>query len=126
MKNILREFSPEFISAGKYKVSVGELLKLSDVLLLDVRTCEEEECMTIAEDLALHYPQIEYSHIPMNTLPDRKDELPHDRCIAVLCRTTSRSPIVYAYLCIKGFSSVRIVEGGYKSLVKTLVDAHGI
>ena len=125
MKNLLREFTPGFLAANRYKLSAAETLERADALLLDVRSADEEECMSIAEDLA-HYPGIGYLHVPMNELPDRLGELPADREILVFCRTTNRSAMVYAFLRTQGFEHVRLVEGGYVALVKLLVAAHGI
>ena len=125
MKNLLREFTPEFLAANRYKLSATETLECTDVILLDVRSADEEDCMSIAADLA-HYPGIEYLHLPMNELPDRLDELPADRDILIFCRTTNRSAMVYAFLRTQGFERVRLVEGGYVALVKLLVAAHGI
>ena len=82
--------------------------------------------MFIADDLAEHYPNITYCHIPMEELPDRLEELPKNKPIAVLCRTTSRSPIVFAFLRTRDFEQVKIVEGGYVALVKFLTQEHGI
>jgi len=106
-------------------MSVETMLKSEAFTLLDVRTCEEEECMFIADDLKTHYPNIAYFHIPMNEIPDRVEELP-EQPVAVLCRTTNRSPIVYAFLRTQGFEEVKVVEGGYVALVKYLTQKHGI
>lgn len=125
MENLLRGFTPEFLAANRYKLSAAEALECTNVVLLDVRSVDEEECMSITEDL-VHYPEIEYLHIPMNELPDRLDELPQDREILVFCRTTNRSAMVYAFLRTRGFCQVRLVVGGYVALVKLLVAVHGI
>ncbi len=125
MKNVLREFTPEFLAANRYKISAADALDCTDVLLLDVRSADEEDCMSIADDLA-HYPALGYLHLPMHELPDRLGELPSDREIFVFCRTTNRSAMVYAFLRTQGFERVRLVEGGYVALVKQLVAAHGI
>jgi rhodanese-related sulfurtransferase len=125
MKNLLRAFTPEFLAKNQYKISATEALTLTAIILLDIRSADEEECMSIAEDLQ-HYPGIKYQHIPMNELPDRLDELPLEKEILVFCRTTNRSAMVYAFLRTQGFECVRLVEGGYVALVKFLVAAHGI
>ena len=125
MENLLREFTPGFLAANQYKVSAAEALESTDAVLLDVRSADEEDCMSIAEELA-HYPKVGYLHIPMHELPDRLDELPADREILVFCRTTNRSAMVYAFLRTQDFERVRLVEGGYVALVKLLVAAHGI
>ena len=125
MKNLLRTFTPEFLAENQYKVSATKALSLTAIILLDIRSADEEECMSITEDLT-HYPDIEYRHIPMNELPDRLDELPIDQEILVFCRTTNRSAMVYAFLRTQGFECVRLVEGGYVALVKLIVATHGI
>ena len=125
MENLLREFTPEFLAANRYKLSAVDTLEHTDAVLLDVRSADEADCMSIAEDLD-HYPRVGYLHIPMNELPDRLAELPADREILVFCRTTNRSAMVYAFLRTHGFERVRLVEGGYVALVKLLVAAHGI
>ncbi len=50
-------------------------------------------------------------HIPMNSIPERLDELPRDRPIAVLCAHGSRSYGVTHYLAEQGFQA-RSVSGG--------------
>ncbi len=125
MKKLLREFTPEFLAANRYKLPAAEALESGGAILLDVRSADEADCMSIAEDLE-NYPEIGYLHIPMNELPDRLDRLPPDRDILLFCRTTSRSAMVYAFLRTQGFDRVRLVEGGYVALVKLLVEAHGI
>ena len=125
MENLLREFTTDFLAANRYKIPATQALETQGALLLDVRSADEEECMSIAEELAA-LPGIGYLHIPMNELPDRVGELPPDREILVFCRTTSRSGMVYAFLRTQGFDRVRLVEGGYVALVKLLVEANGI
>jgi rhodanese-related sulfurtransferase len=125
MKNLLRTFTPEFLAKNQYKLLAEETLKLTEIVLLDIRSADEEECMSISEDLT-HYPSIEYQHIPMNELPDRLDELPQNKEILIFCRTTNRSAMVYAFLRTQGFKRVRLVEGGYVALVKLIVATHGI
>jgi len=53
-------------------------------------------------------------------LPDRIDEIPKEKSVAVFCPANVRSAIVYAYLLSNGFSDVRIVEGGYSALTEAL------
>ena len=125
MKSLLEEFTPEFLAANRYKISADEALKCSGALLLDVRSADEEECMSVVDDL-VHYPDLEYRHLPMHELPNRVDELPTDQEILVFCRTTNRSAMVYAFLRTQGFKRVRLIEGGYVALVKRWVEEHGI
>jgi rhodanese-related sulfurtransferase len=126
VKDLLKEFTPDFLAKSRYKISVEKLLEgEEDILLLDVRSEEEVECMSIEEGL-VHYPKIRYMHIPMNKLPESVDQLPSDREIFVFCRTTSRSAMVYAFLRVEGFKRVRLVDGGYVALLKKLVEQHGL
>jgi len=125
MKNLLKEFTPTFLAENRYKISVDKLLEESNTLLLDVRSADEVECMSIEEGL-VHYPEITYLHIPMNDLPDHLEQLPQNKKILVFCRTTSRSAMVYAFLRLEGFTQVRLLEGGYVALLKKLVEKHGI
>lgn len=49
--------------------------------------------------------------MPMNTIPDRRDELPRDRTVYLVCAVGARSMQVARYLDQLGFD-VRNVEGG--------------
>lgn len=50
-------------------------------------------------------------HIPMNSIPERLEELPRDRLIAVLCAHGNRSYGVTHFLVEQGFQA-RSVSGG--------------
>ncbi len=63
---------------------------------------------------------MESLNIPINEIPHRIDEIPKTKFIAVFCPANVRSAIVYAYLLSKGFTEVRIVEGGYSALTEAL------
>ena len=49
--------------------------------------------------------------MPMNTIPDHRDELPRDRTVYLVCAVGARSMQVARYLDQLGFD-VRNVEGG--------------
>lgn len=50
-------------------------------------------------------------HIPMNSIPDRLDDLPRDRPIAVMCAHGNRSYGVTAYLREQGFDAHNLTGG---------------
>lgn len=70
--------------------------------LLDVRT--PAECALAAVDGALC--------IPLDRLPERKDQLPTDRPIAVLCHHGIRSAQAGLWLERSGFAPIFNVAGG--------------
>jgi rhodanese-related sulfurtransferase len=70
-------------------------------LLLDVRE-DDEWTAGHAPDAVL---------MPMNSVPQRLDELPRDREIVVICRTGSRSERVTAFLVAQGFEAANVFGG---------------
>ena len=113
MEQVLRNFTLEFFGKGKHKISPESFFGLEDGFFLDVRS--KEEAGSISIEMKIH-PHIDCKNIPIDELPDRIDELPANRPIGVFCPANVRSAIVYAFLLSKGFSDVRIVEGGYAAL----------
>lgn len=74
-----------------------------DLVVLDVREPEELALAALPGVL----------HIPMQQLPQRVNELPRDRDLAVLCHHGMRSNHVVAWLReLQGFQRVQNVEGG--------------
>lgn len=86
-------------------VTVTELAQMkekqADFTLLDVRELHEYEICNIEGVL-----------IPMQTLPDRLNELNKDQHIVVHCRSGGRSSKVKDYLLANGFSKVSNLTGG--------------
>ncbi len=74
-----------------------------DAYILDVR--EPHEWLDSHVDGSVH--------VPMQTLPDRVDELPRDRTITVLCAVGGRSAHVTAWLLEQGFDAVNVDGGIY-------------
>lgn len=79
---------------------------------MDVRS--DEEFLTIAFSLIHHMHVL---HIPINEIPERTNEILHDKIVGVFCSSGVRSTMVYLYLRTLGFENVRIIEGGYAELV---------
>ncbi len=88
------------------EISVAELARMhddgEDFLLLDVR--EPDEIATASIPWA--------TTIPMGEVPQRLEELPRDKPIAVLCHGGGRSARVTAYLNQNGFPAASNVAGG--------------
>jgi len=77
-----------------------------EVQLLDVREHHEVADGHIEDVL----------HIPMDTVPDRLDELPRDRPVVAVCRSGHRSGHVADYLNRSGFTA-RNMAGGVQQWV---------
>ena len=118
MEQSLRNMTLEFFGSGKHKISPDNLLKKKNVLLLDVRTKEEYESISIKFG---GFSNIICKNIPLNELPDRIDEISKERFIAIFCPANFRSSMTYIYLLSKGFTNVRIIEGGYAALTDAIM-----
>ncbi|MCD6638926.1 MAG: rhodanese-like domain-containing protein [Nocardioides sp.] len=51
------------------------------------------------------------THIPMNDVPARADELPTDQPVFVICRSGNRSRQVVEHLRGRGITAVNVTEG---------------
>ncbi len=117
MEQVLKNLTLEFFGQGKHKISPEKFFKTENGFLLDVRSREEAASISIKMDV---HPNIESKNIPVNEIPDRIEEIPKEKVVAVFCPAGVRSSIVYAYLLSKEFSNVRILEGGYLALTEAL------
>jgi len=117
MEQILKSLTLDFFGKGKHKISPERFFEMEDVLLLDVRSKEEAGSISIKMQ---YHSNLESVNIPINDIPDRIDEIPKTKFVAVFCPANIRSAIVYAYLLLKGFTDVRIIEGGYFALTEAL------
>jgi rhodanese-related sulfurtransferase len=94
------------MSGAPLEISVQDLKEArdsgGDLVVLDVR--EPWELYVARLDGTLD--------IPMNEIPDRLDELPKDKPLAVLCRSGARSLKVTHYLRANGFAKVSNIAGG--------------
>ena len=117
MEQVLRKLTLEFFGTGKHKLSPSKFFEMENGFLLDVRSKEEADSVSIA--LKTH-ADLESKNIPVNEIPDRIHEIPKDKSIAVFCPANVRSAITYAYLLSKGFSDVHILDGGYSALTEAL------
>jgi len=118
LEQALRNMTLEFFGSGKHKISPDNLLEKKNVLLLDVRTKEEHESISIKFG---GYSNIICKNIPLNELPDRIDEIPKESFIAIFCPANFRSSMTYLYLLSKGFTNIRILDGGYAALTDAIL-----
>jgi len=117
MELILKNFTLDFFAQGKHKPSPEKLLQMDSATLLDVRSIEEVEAISIN----MHcLPHIQCKKIPLDELPDRLDEFSKDEFIAIFCPANVRSSIAYAYLWHKGYTSIKILEGGYSAITEAI------
>jgi rhodanese-related sulfurtransferase len=102
LDDILRQKTREFL-ASQLKVSAPafyEKWKKGEAIILDVRSKEEADLVSI--NCAIH--------IPLNELPDRYNELPKDKEIAIFCPGKIRAGLAYAFLRTKGFDNVKVLN----------------
>ena len=118
MEQILKKFTLEFFGTGKHKILPEKFFKTENGFLLDVRSKEEAGSLSVRMD---YHPNIECRNIPIDEIPDRIDEIPHDASIAVFCSGGTRSAIAYTYLLSKGYSNVHIIVSGYPDLTEALM-----
>jgi rhodanese-related sulfurtransferase len=117
MDQILKNFTLDYFGKGEHKISPKEFFAIKNGFLLDVRSKEEAEAVSIKMEI---FSNLESKNIPINEIPDRIDEISKEKLIAVFCPANIRASIVYAYLLSKGFSTVKILEGGYSALTDAI------
>jgi rhodanese-related sulfurtransferase len=117
MEQILKSLTLDFFGQGKHKLTPERLFEMENAILLDVRSKEEAGSISIKMGYHLN---IECKNIPVNEVPDKINEIPKEKFIAVFCPANVRSAVVYAYLLSKGFLDVRILVGGYSALTDAL------
>lgn len=117
MEQVLKTLTLDFFGRGKHKTTPEIFFGIENGFLLDVRAREEAESITINLQ---HHKNIECKNIPTDEIPDRINEIPQDKSIAVCCSGMARSAVVYAYLLSKGFGDIHILEGGYSAITEAL------
>ena len=100
-----------FFGSGQHSMGVEGMQKNignEHVLFLDVRT--DEEVSHVSFPFA--------THIPLNELPDRINELPKDKLIVPFCSSVFRGAIAYTYLLSQGFEEVKALTANTEDMVK--------
>ncbi len=82
-------------------------------LVLDVR--EPWEVSIASIQLLADSPSFDVLFMPMQSIPQRLNELPQDRAIACLCHHGIRSQQVAAFLSHRGFEHVVNIAGGIQA-----------
>lgn len=103
----------EYWSTGQHKIEAPAFFEKwakGEAVLLDVRAPEEKGFMSFPFSL----------EIPINELPARLNEIPRDKLVATFCTAGDRSNVAFAYLRTQGFDNVRIISGGYASVIPEL------
>ncbi len=117
MDSLLKNLTLDFFGTGQHKITPDKLMEKENVFLLDVRS--REEAQTLAFHFK-HHPNITSENIPLNELPDKINDIPKEKFIAIFCPAGVRSSIAFIYLLSKGFKNVRIIEGGYPGITETV------
>jgi rhodanese-related sulfurtransferase len=111
--DILRSMTFDFFGRGKHKITPESHFKSEDTMFLDVRS--SKECETLSFSLVHHMPT---RNIPIEEIPDRMNEIPKDKLVGIFCSSGVRATMVYLYLRLFGYENVRIIEGGYNSILE--------
>lgn len=117
MEQVLKKFDLAFFASGQHKITPETFLQSSNGMLLDVRSPEEVETITVK---LAHHSTVTVLPIPIREVPERLHEIPNGRPIAVFCSSDTRAAITYAFLLSRGYTDVRLLEGGYTSLTDAL------
>lgn len=106
---LLRSFDLEYFGNGKHKVGFEkayEEARNGNLTLLDVRTNEEVEQVRFGFAL----------NIPLNEVPDRMNEIPKDKPVAVYCVSGTRAAFASVYLQVNGYENVRIIPESHSDI----------
>ena len=102
----LKKMDFEFFANANHKIPPEKFFEMDDTVFVDVRA--QEEVNTLKFELKHH---TEVLHIPLHELPDRYQEIPKDKTVALFCSGTQRASIAFGYLRGKGYDNVRILLG---------------
>ncbi len=104
----------QFWSTSQHKIMPAAFFEKwarGEAVLLDVRAAQEKDFITLPFALA----------IPINELPQRLDEIPHDKLVATFCSGGDRAGVAFAYLQTQGFDNARILKANYAELMAELL-----
>lgn len=113
MDSILKEMDFETLGSGEFLASpdaVRNMIANKRVCVLDVRTDVEVS--------HLQYPFT--THIPLNLLPERMQEVPDDKLIIVFAGTPFQAAVGYYYLRQAGLDEVKTYVAGSEALATAL------
>jgi len=110
---LLRGMDLEFFGTGSHKLSIEKALDMQsrgEAFILDIRSEKENNLLSLGFAKS----------IPANEIPDRLGELPKDITIGILCTSSVRASIVYAYLLLNGYDKARVMTEGLRDIAGTL------
>jgi len=116
LENVIKGMDFKYFAQGQHIMQPEAFLDLEDVVLLDVRA--KVECETIGFNMLHHCKVLE---IPVNEVPTRINEIPKDKLVGVFCSGAIRATIIFTYLIEMGYRDVKILAGGYNSLMEALL-----
>ena len=116
LEKVINEMDFQYFGTGQHKMEADVFLASENAILLDVRAKEEVE--TIKIPLLHHVAVLE---IPTNEVPQRISEIPKDKLIGVFCSAGVRAVIIFTYLKSKGYENVKIILGGYPSIMEAIM-----
>lgn len=110
---LISEMTFDFFGSGQHKMSADKLFAQPEGILLDIRSKEEVETLSLPllNDMTV-------LHIPTDEIPERLGEIPTDQPVAIFCSAGIRAAIIYAYLRLNNYTQVRILVGGLDDIVK--------
>lgn len=101
--------SLEGLTAGPLPmVAPGELARIPDVLVLDVRTANEHRAGRIPGSMQLDVGRLAF----------RAERVPADRPVVVHCQTGNRAAVAASILRSRGREDVRELEGSYQGWIE--------
>ncbi|MBK5252455.1 MAG: rhodanese-like domain-containing protein [Peptostreptococcaceae bacterium] len=109
---MMRNFDLDYFGNGRHKMPFDKAIALQrsgEAFILDVRTRPENELIFFGFA----------TNIPTNEIPDRLDEIPMDKTVAIFCTSGNRATIVYAYLLNKGYKDVKVIANSISDIAGT-------
>jgi len=116
LENVISKMDFQYFAQGQHIMQPEVFLELKDVVLLDVRA--KVECETIGLNMSHHCKVLE---IPVDEVPTRINEIPKDKLVGVFCSGAIRATIIFTYLVGMGYTDVKILAGGYSTLMEALM-----
>ena len=103
LDQIVASFDLEGLTARGFKINFDKFIDLfqkGEAILLDIRTEEEVKFLPLTAFGI---------NIPLHKLPERLNEIPKDKVVALYCPGGHRSSMAYLYLRAKGFDNIKVL-----------------
>lgn len=110
LNEIITEMDFDFFGSGEHGMSIEEMRKAvgnDHFVFLDVRS-----------DREVAYTSLPFAtHIPLNELPQRLDELSKDKFIVTFCSSVFRGAVAYTYLRANGYEEVKGLTASLEDII---------